>query len=243
MITVTTCPHGVDLRFAKCLMCDDPAFHAAARTRLDSVNTATTIPQSWSGHAPDLVRDNKLMHERLAEQDREIARLTELLRIAESKAIPVETECQHPLGALRYHGFVSGRVGDYRCDRCQTIVYLPSLDSRGWAAARAEMKARSPAETEGKRELSATEAASFDTAFSRSPRRVDETSARTHPYLCNATRFKMSFDRMGRVNCFYGYGTELDGRWVALVPAEDDQHMKGYSPMKAVARMEPPHGE
>lgn len=91
MITVTTCPHGVDLRFAKCLMCDDPAFHAAARTRLDSVNTATTIPQSWSGHAPDLVRDNKLMHERLAEQDREIARLTELLRIAESKAIPVET--------------------------------------------------------------------------------------------------------------------------------------------------------
>lgn len=35
----------------------------------------------------------------------------------------------------------------------------------------------SPAETEGKRELSATEAASFDKAFSRSPRRVDETTA------------------------------------------------------------------
>jgi hypothetical protein len=46
----------------------------------------------WSGHAPDLVRDNRLIHERLAEQDREIARLTELLRIAESKAIPVETD-------------------------------------------------------------------------------------------------------------------------------------------------------
>jgi len=46
----------------------------------------------WSGHAPDLVRDNRLMHERIAEQDREIARLTELLRIAESKALPALPE-------------------------------------------------------------------------------------------------------------------------------------------------------
>lgn len=45
------------------------------------------MADKWSGHAPDLVRDNRLMHDRLAEQDREIARLTELLRIAESKAI------------------------------------------------------------------------------------------------------------------------------------------------------------
>jgi uncharacterized coiled-coil protein SlyX len=33
----------------------------------------------WSGHAPDLVRDNKLMHERIALQDREIERLNEIL--------------------------------------------------------------------------------------------------------------------------------------------------------------------
>lgn len=50
------------------------------------------MDSKWSGHAPDLVRDNRLMHERIAEQDREIARLTELLRIAESKATPALPE-------------------------------------------------------------------------------------------------------------------------------------------------------
>jgi hypothetical protein len=61
--------------------------------------------------------------------------------------VAVETGCVHPLGMLMYHGFVSGRVGDYRCEGCQAIVYLPSLDSREWAAARAEMKASTPPET------------------------------------------------------------------------------------------------
>jgi hypothetical protein len=60
-----------------------------------------------------------------------------------------ETGCVHPLGKLMYHGFVSGRVGDYRCEGCQAIVYLPSLDSREWAAARAEIKGSTPAETTG----------------------------------------------------------------------------------------------
>jgi len=57
-----------------------------------------------------------------------------------------------------------------------------------------------------------------------------ETPAK-HPYLLNATRFKMSFDRSGRVNCFSNYEKMLDGLWVALVHAEDDVHMKGYAPV------------
>jgi hypothetical protein len=67
--------------------------------------------------------------------------------IASYLSSAVETGCVHPLGKLMYHGFVSGRVGDYRCEGCQAIVYLPSLDSREWAAARAEMKGSTPAET------------------------------------------------------------------------------------------------
>lgn len=31
--------------------------------------------KQWSGHAPDLVRDNRLMHERIAELEREVEQL------------------------------------------------------------------------------------------------------------------------------------------------------------------------
>lgn len=67
------------------------------------------------------------------------------------KEVPpqVETPCEHPLGLLMYHGFVSGQVGDYRCDRCSTVIYLPNLDSREWAAARAALKASSTQKTNG----------------------------------------------------------------------------------------------
>jgi hypothetical protein len=43
--------------------------------------------------------------------------------------------------------------------------------------------------------------------------------------LANAMRFKLSFDSEGKVNCFWNQ-KELDGRWVALVAAEDDCHLK-----------------
>ena len=39
-------------------------------------------PRQWSGHAPDLVRDNRLMHERVAEQDREVEDLKKRLDFA-----------------------------------------------------------------------------------------------------------------------------------------------------------------
>jgi hypothetical protein len=43
-------------------------------------------------------------------------------------------------------------------------------------------------------------------------------------FLANGTRFKLSMDDEGKVNCFWNQ-KELDGRWVALVAAEDDCHL------------------
>jgi hypothetical protein len=55
-----------------------------------------------------------------------------------------------------------------------------------------------------------------------------------HPveFLANGTRFKMTFDSKGRVPTFWNYMQELDGRWVALVAAEDDCHLKLTAPQK-----------
>jgi hypothetical protein len=64
-------------------------------------------------------------------------------------------------------------------------------------------------------------------------RSARETPAKLHPYLVEATRFKMSFDSKGRVNSFAGFEKQLDGVWVALVYANDDAHMRGYSRVKA----------
>jgi len=59
-------------------------------------------------------------------------------------------------------------------------------------------------------------------------------------YLANGTRFKMSFventDQFGRdtegthVTCFESFENDLDGRWVALVAAEDVRHMELADP-------------
>lgn len=54
-------------------------------------------------------------------------------------------------------------------------------------------------------------------------------------FLANGTRFKMSFfeneDGPGtHVTCFEAFEKELDGRWVALVAAEDDCHLKLTQP-------------
>jgi hypothetical protein len=66
-------------------------------------------------------------------------------------------------------------------------------------------------------------------------------------FLVNGTRFKMSFfgfdqpddDDHGEtdvgtyVSCFDNFSKELDGRWVALVAAEDDCHLKLTTPPAA----------
>jgi hypothetical protein len=46
------------------------------------------------------------------------------------------------------------------------------------------------------------------------------------PYLLNGMRFKMNFDGEGTVFCFRNFFDELQGKWVALVAADDDCHMK-----------------
>lgn len=44
-------------------------------------------------------------------------------------------------------------------------------------------------------------------------------------FLLNGTRFKLNFSTRGNVDVFHNYARELQGRWVALVPAEDDMHL------------------
>lgn len=50
------------------------------------------------------------------------------------------------------------------------------------------------------------------------------------PYLCNGTRFKLSFFAHGGTRCFDSYRDELQGKWVALVEADNDKHMKYAAP-------------
>lgn len=44
-------------------------------------------------------------------------------------------------------------------------------------------------------------------------------------YLCNGTRFKLSFTVGGACYALANFSDELGGKWVALVPAEDDRHL------------------
>ena len=50
-------------------------------------------------------------------------------------------------------------------------------------------------------------------------------------FLANGTRFKLSFDTLGRVSSLWNFMDELDGRWVALVAAEDDCHLQSAQPV------------
>lgn len=44
-------------------------------------------------------------------------------------------------------------------------------------------------------------------------------------YLCELNRFKLSFNRSGFTGALGNFRHQLYGRWVALVPAENDAHM------------------
>ena len=50
-------------------------------------------------------------------------------------------------------------------------------------------------------------------------------------FLANGTRFKLSFDTRGKVSSLWNFMDELDGRWVALVAAEDDCHLQSAQPV------------
>jgi hypothetical protein len=51
---------------------------------------------------------------------------------------PAKAICPHPVDKLFYHGFVSGNIGDFRCDQCNTVINRCDLDPRAVAAIRAE---------------------------------------------------------------------------------------------------------
>ena len=50
-------------------------------------------------------------------------------------------------------------------------------------------------------------------------------------FLANGTRFKLSFDMRGKVSSLWNFMDELDGRWVALVAAENDCHLQSAQPV------------
>lgn len=52
-----------------------------------------------------------------------------------------------------------------------------------------------------------------------------QQNAHRPDFLLNGTRFKLNFSTRGNVDVFHNYARELQGRWVALVPAEDDCHL------------------
>lgn len=52
-------------------------------------------------------------------------------------------------------------------------------------------------------------------------------------YLCDNHRFKLSFDSRGRINSLCHFKNDLEGRWVALVAAEDDAHLRLAHPNAA----------
>lgn len=52
-------------------------------------------------------------------------------------------------------------------------------------------------------------------------------------FLLNGTRFKLNFSTRGNVDVFHNYARELQGRWVALVPAEDDCHLADTASSRA----------
>lgn len=58
-------------------------------------------------------------------------------------------------------------------------------------------------------------------------------------FLVNGTRFKLSFSKRGNVNCLWNYAEQLNGRWVALVAAEDDCHLQASALRTALAQPEP----
>lgn len=53
-------------------------------------------------------------------------------------------------------------------------------------------------------------------------------------FLCRGTGFKLHFNQAGNCTTFVPYAKELEGRWVALVPAEDNMHMQAQPKPVAV---------
>lgn len=64
-----------------------------------------------------------------------------------------------------------------------------------------------------------------DIQAARIKRLEEQQNAHRPDFLLNGTRFKLNFSTRGNVDVFHNYAADLQGRWVALVPAEDDCHL------------------
>jgi hypothetical protein len=53
-------------------------------------------------------------------------------------------------------------------------------------------------------------------------------------FLCNGTRIKLNFNKAGNMTSLQNMAHDLQGRWVALVPAENDCHLKPRSPAPTI---------
>jgi cell division protein FtsB len=72
----------------------------------------------------------------------------------------------------------------------------------------------------------AENAAAVSSILNARIKRLEEQQNGFRPdYLLNGARFKLNFSTRGNVDVFHNYAAELQGRWVALVPAEDDMHL------------------
>lgn len=56
--------------------------------------------------------------------------------------------------------------------------------------------------------------------------------------LCNGARFQLNFSGRGKLDCFASYAAQLTGRWVALVDATDDIHLRPEAPVRALTEAE-----
>jgi len=68
--------------------------------------------------------------------------------------------------------------------------------------------------------------AHWERALDRATDRIVGAQSGTVAYLCDNHRFKLSFDSKGRIGSLCHFKKELEGRWVALVAAEDDEHLR-----------------
>jgi hypothetical protein len=54
---------------------------------------------------------------------------------------PPETVCKHPMNLVHYHGFVSGRLLDFRCTVCNTIFQYTTAEAADWEQIRDGLQA------------------------------------------------------------------------------------------------------
>lgn len=199
-----------------------------------------TQPLQWDDK-PDLLAMRAGVNEIQREIER--ARSAGLTMLA----LPIETAN----AACCYVAHLGERVGESVCAAPaeQASKQVPTIDTaefgellahyalvvdasggteQEWKEARAALIAHIDAKLAGQpaAPVAATEQATDEQILRRENNRLREQLNQQRPaFLLNGTRFKLNFSPRGNVDVFHNYAAELQGRWVALVPAEDDMHL------------------